>query len=143
MKKKIKTHVVYAASDKKKIRDIGKHFDPHGISLSSLRDFVPVDLEIEDCGEALGEYAILTSFAYARELSECVKPDLQFVVLSEDSSHVVHKTIIAVIHVAPDGMISEPHLFEGALPKKDKKVSIDDHRTLAVKKAVPFIKAYF
>lgn len=139
MKKKIKTHVVYAASDKKKIKEIGKHFDLHGISLSTLRDFVPVDLEIEDCGDALGEYAILTSFAYARELSECVKPDIQFVVLSEDSSHLIKKTIIAVVHVAPDGMISEPHLFEGNHSKKDK----DDHRVLAIKRAVPFIKAYF
>ncbi len=141
MKKNIKTHVVYATTNKKKIKEVGKHFDPHGISLASLQDFLPVNLEIEDTGEALGENAICTSYAYARELSECVKPGTQFLVISEDTEKIVLRTIIAIVHVDQYGLISEPHVFEGSGTKDDKKVN-KDHQTQAYERALPFIKMY-
>lgn len=142
MKKNIKTHVVFATTNKKEMKEVGKHFDPHGISLSLLQDFVPVNLEIEDSGEELGENAICTSFAYARELCECVKPGIQFLVISEDTEKVVSRTILAIVHISPDGMISEPHIFEGVGKSTTKKVG-SDHRAQAYERALPFIKAYF
>lgn len=138
MRKNVKTHVVYTTTNKKKIKEVGKHFEPHGISLSVLQDFVPVELEIEDAGDDLGENAICTSFAYARELSECVKPGMQFLVISEDTEKVVLRTVVAIVHVSPDGMLSEPHVFEGF-----GKKAASDHRTQAFERALPFIKTYF
>lgn len=80
------TYIVYATSNPGKIKEIGRHFGFHGLTVHALSDFVPIKLDPEETGTSLGENAEIKAMAYARILA--AEPSLRgkrFVVMSDDT----------------------------------------------------------
>lgn len=82
----MKTHVIYATTNPGKIIEIRRHFGFYDIPVEGLRDFVPVDLKVDEAGVSLGENAILKSSAYAKELSKHEDlHDKRFLIIADDT----------------------------------------------------------
>lgn len=83
---KTKTHLIYATSNPGKIREISRHFGFHGLKVSLLSDFIPVELDPKEDGRTLGENALVKARAYAEVISknQSLRGE-RFIVIADDT----------------------------------------------------------